>query len=279
MCPIIVKTKVHRINLVERSLKVVDDEVAVEAAVRVIINDKPVATLFCLPERLKELGVGWLLSQGILTSINEIRGIQVSGSRVKIKCTDSAETRMAMVRITGHVDSSCGSTSEDFTLLMDRIEKPFVSSDYRIDAGKLYRLVGLLNKNAELFRKTGGTHSAVLFNRDRVVAFAEDVGRHNALDKVIGEAALERIDFSQSIIASSGRQPANMVLKAARVGIPVIASVAAPLSSGIDAAKKTGVTLVCFVRDHRMNVYSHPERILVQTCSTRQGSESNEDGR
>jgi len=106
-------------------------------------------------------------------------------------------------------------------------------------------------------------HSAALFQNESLVAFAEDIGRHNAVDKVIGIAALQKVDFSRCVLLSSGRQPANMVLKAARVGVPIVASIAGPVYSGIEAALKTGVTLVCFVRGERLNVYSFPERVLV----------------
>lgn len=263
-----VKTHVQRINVAENSVKTIYDTVAVEAVVRVILNGKLVATLFCLPEHLKELGVGWLFSQGIVVSIDEIIGIQLSKNNVKIDCTDKAEDRMRMAKITSQTDSLRGSSSEDFTFLADRIKRPFVNSWFRIQADELYGLVGALANKAEIFRQTGGTHSAALFTKGKLEAFAEDVGRHNAVDKVFGKAALEKVDFSQSVLASSGRQPANMVLKAARTGVPLIASVGAPLSSGIDAASKTGVTLACFVRGHRMNVYTYPERIIVPTDSS-----------
>jgi len=94
------------------------------------------------------------------------------------------------------------------------------------------------------------------------VAKAIDVGRHNAFDKVVGYSFLNGIDLSEHFILSTGRQSAGMVLKAARAGIPLVASKTAPLNSGIDAAQRTGVCLVCFVSDDRMSVFTHPERLL-----------------
>jgi len=120
---------------------------------------------------------------------------------------------------------------------------------------------------SKIFRATGGTHSAAIFEDGKLVAFAEDVGRRNAVNKVIGIAALRKINFSRSVLVSSGRQAADMVLKAARVGIPIITSIAAPLYSGVEVAKKTGITLICFARGQRMNVYSNPERIEVRLKS------------
>jgi FdhD protein len=112
-------------------------------------------------------------------------------------------------------------------------------------------------------RETGGTHSAAICGPGGdVFAFAEDVGRHNAVDKVVGSGALRGVDLSGCVLISSGRQSGEMVLKAARGGIPVVASVAGPLESGIRLAEAAGITLICFVRGRHMNVYTNPERII-----------------
>lgn len=242
-------------------MKFVDELIAVEAPVNIYVNDQHVVTLFSLPTQLKELGVGWVLSQAIVKSINGITDVEVRENNVKISCSCKAEARIKAAGIMKVVDSSCGSTIEDFLFLIDRMIKPFVNSDYRVRAETILRFVKVLNEKSTLFKLTGGTHSAAIFHEEKLIAFAEDVGRHNAVDKVIGAAAEKKVDFSKCAIASSGRQPANMVLKAARVGIPIVASIAAPIASGVDAALKTGVTLICFVRGQRMNVYSSPERV------------------
>ncbi|MFX0210247.1 MAG: formate dehydrogenase accessory sulfurtransferase FdhD, partial [Candidatus Hodarchaeota archaeon] len=97
----------------------------------------------------------------------------------------------------------------------------------------------------------------------RLVALAEDVGRHNTIDKIMGIGILARIKFSNSVVVSSGRQPADMVLKVARMRIPLVVSLAGPIRSGIIAAQNTGLTLVCFVRQRQIKIYSHPDRILL----------------
>ncbi len=267
--PTTVKARVHKINMCEGSVRTIDDTVAVEIQIGIIVNGKRVVTLFSLRKQLKELGIGWLLSQAIVASINEITSVEVGKNSVRIRCSGNVEDRLDLAKITEPVDSSCGSTTEDFALLIDRLKKPFVSSCYKTQAERLFEFVRVLNEKATVFRRTGGTHSAAIFNKEKIIAFAEDVGRHNAVDKVIGAAAMKKVDFSECVIASSGRQTASMVLKAARVGVPIIASIAGPISSGIHAARKTGVTLICFVRGRRMNIYSYPERIEVAcTCES-----------
>lgn len=258
-----VETKTKKINLREKKVKFVDELVATEVPVSIYVNGQHVVTLFSLPTQLKELAVGWLLSQAIVKSINEITDVEVRQYNVKISCSRKAETRIKAAGNMKIVDSSCGSTVEDFLFLIDRMIKPFVCSDYAVKAETILRFIKVLNNKSTLFKLTGGTHSAAIFHDEKLVAFAEDIGRHNAVDKVIGAAGEKKVDFSKCAIASSGRQPANMVLKAARVGIPIVASIAAPIASGVDAALKTGVTLICFVRGQRMNVYSSPERVKV----------------
>ena len=108
-----------------------------------------------------------------------------------------------------------------------------------------------------MFRETGGTHSALIHHRDDgIMAFAEDVGRHNALDKVIGRCLLDAVDLDRCVLASSGRLAGEMVLKASAAGIPVVCSVSAPLASGIRIAEAAGIRLVGFVRGRRMNLYA-----------------------
>jgi len=258
-----VEAKIKKINLREKSVKFVDELIAVEAPVNIYVNDQHVVTLFSLPTQLKELGIGWLLSQAIVKSIDEIISVQVKENNVKISCSGKVETRIKAAETMRIVDSACGSTIEDFLFLIDRMIKPFANSDYWVKAEKILQFVKVLNEKSTLFKLTGGTHSAAIFHEEKLVAFAEDIGRHNAVDKVIGAAAEKKVEFSKCVIVSSGRQPANMVLKAARVGIPIVASIAGPVYSGVDIAIKTGVTLICFVRGQRMNVYSYPERVEV----------------
>jgi len=258
-----IEAKVKKINLREKSVKFVDEPIAVEAPVNLYVNGQHAVTLFSLPTQLKELGIGWLLSQAIARSIDEIISVQVKENNVKISCNGKVETRMKTAKTMRIVDSSCGSTIEDFLFLIDRMTKPFASSDYVVKAEEILQFVKVLNEKSALFKLTGGTHSAAIFHEEKLGAFAEDIGRHNAVDKVIGAAAEKKVEFSKCVIVSSGRQPANMVLKAARVGIPIVASIAGPVYSGVDVAIKTGVTLICFVRGQRMNVYSYPERVEV----------------
>jgi FdhD protein len=132
----------------------------------------------------------------------------------------------------------------------------------KVKAEVLLESVAKLNYAADIFRKTGGTHVAAIYKSDgSLLALAEDVGRHNAVDKVIGVCALKKVDFSEVFLTLSGRLTGDIVAKAARLGIPVIGSLSAAIDSGIAVAKSVDLTLVGFARGRRLNVYTCAKRI------------------
>jgi len=249
------------VNLRLGKREAIEEPVAMEAPVNIYVNDEHVITLLATPEYKKELAIGWLFDEGVLRSLDEIKDIYVKENDVKVYTKTDIKMRLKAATMMRLVTTACGSIG-DFLKLIDRTVKPFVRSAYSIKASDLLDIVRELNERSKTFRLTGGTHSAILFCDKKFVAFAEDVGRHNAVDKVIGIAIQSKVDLSKCVIACSGRMTVDMPLKVARVGIPIIASITGPTYSAINAAEKTGVTLVCFVRGQRMNVYTYSERIL-----------------
>jgi FdhD protein len=126
----------------------------------------------------------------------------------------------------------------------------------------ILEMVRELSKRSKIHMSTGGTHAAMLCSKEgKVLAFAEDVGRHNAIDKVVGSMLLNERTLLDCILISSGRQSGEMVQKAVQAQIPIVASMTAPLSSGIKLADLAGITLVCFARGTRLQIYTFPQRI------------------
>jgi FdhD protein len=227
------------------------------------VNTTYWATILCTPTNLKELAVGHLLSEGILKSTIEIEAVELKENEascyVKLKPEINVQDRMNISRLHARVvPSACGGSPYQYS------QKPAkVKSDLTVKAEVIFNSVNQLNFKAELFRKTGGVHVAAIYTRQgSLVAFAEDVGRHNAVDKVIGIAALNNTDFGACFLASSGRLSGDIAFKASRVGLPIVASLAAALSSGIAVAEEANLTLVGFVRGKRMNIYTFDRRIL-----------------
>jgi FdhD protein len=244
--------------------------VAEESPLHIFLNQTHYATILCLPNQLKELAVGYLLSEGIIKTINEIQKITVNKQgkcQIRLKPGINLEKRISIAQPFARVVlSSCGSADYwPLSKLIDKLDLPKLHANFRVKAKIVSETVRRLTALAEVFRKTGGVHVAALYtNEGKLVSYAEDIGRHNAIDKVIGTAALKGLSFSDKFLASSGRLTGDIVLKAARVGIPVLASLSAAVSSGVDAAQRTNLTLIGFVRGTCMNIFSHPERIILE---------------
>jgi len=241
------------------------DCVAEEDPLHLFVNSTFWVTILCTPSNLKELAIGHLLSEGILKSVNEIENITVKEAEnacyVKLKPGINVEDRIKLSRLHARViTSACGGgSSYQYTG-----KNPYVKSDLRVKAKTIFESVNQLNFKAEGFRQTGGLHVAAIYREDgSLVALAEDVGRHNAVDKVIGMAALNKVDFDNCFLALSGRMSGDVAFKAAKVGLPIVASLAAALSSGIAMAQSSNLTLAGFVRGKRLNVYTVPERIII----------------
>jgi len=259
---------VSRIDVAKHTIERKKDLVAEETPLHVFLNQTHYVTILCLPTQLKELAVGYLLSEGVLKSVDEIKEVRLGKAgrcQIRLKPEVNMEKRVSITQpFTRLVLSACGSPDYwPISKLIDRLDLHKLPVGFTVKAGVVSEAVRWLNILAETFRKTGGVHVAALYLQNgELITYAEDVGRHNAVDKVIGSAVLRKLDFSNCFLASSGRLTGDIVLKAARVGIPVVASLTAAVSSGVEAAKRTGQTLIGFVRGTRMNVFTYPERII-----------------
>jgi formate dehydrogenase accessory protein FdhD len=261
----LLETLITRLDVKSGKATKMNDLVAEERPLHIFINEKQYATIFCSPSDLKEMVIGHLLSEGILKSVEEIEDLDLSVSeaicRVKLKPDVNIKKRQIISRLSYRViRSACGSPS----LFQFSARIPKVKSTMTVRAETVLECVNRLNSTAQVFRKTGGVHVAALYDAEGGrKALAEDVGRHNAVDKVIGAGAIGQVDFGRCFLALSGRLTGDIIFKAARIGLPIVASLAAAIDSGITIAKDAGITLAGFVRGNRMNVYTFPKRILL----------------
>lgn len=253
----------RRIDLVSHKDETISEEAVLEVPVTIYVNSEPVATLYATPTAQEELAIGYLIGEGILRSYSDIEDIVWSEetTTVNVRTKLGAQVRIDAAKVVRVLTSACGS-SEDFYRLLDRIDKPFVRSDYRVRASDIVTMMREFNEHSLQFRRLGSFQYAAAFLNGKMKAFFQDVGRHNAVDKTVGAIVRAGVDSSRTVLTSSGRQSAAEVIKAARVGIPVTVSIRGPIYSGVRAAEKTGVTLCCFARGARMNVYSRFERII-----------------
>jgi FdhD protein len=262
------QVQISRIDVSTQTLEQKTDFVAEETPLHIFLNQTHYVTILCSPNQLKELAIGHLLSEGILKSIDEIQETRLEKDGkclVRLKPDIDAEKRILISQPFARlIVSACGSPDYwPLSKLIDRFSLVKLNLGLTVEAKVVSESVKQLNTLAERFKKTGGIHVAALYSvSGELAALSEDVGRHNAVDKVIGVGTAKKLDFKNIFLALSGRLTGDIVLKAARMRIPIVASMAAAINSGVEAAQLTGITLVGFVRGKRMNVYTYPERIV-----------------
>ena len=259
------KVEIDKYDLAAKASKRVTDYIAEEKPLHLFVDTTYWATILCSPSNLKEMAVGHLLSEGILKSTKEIQEIYLKEKEgicyVKLKSAVSVNERLSLSRLHQRVVTSvCGAQS-----IYQYQRKPAkVSSKLKVKAEIVFSSVKQLNFKAEVFRKTGGVHAAAIYTASgSLMALAEDVGRHNAVDKVIGMVALKEISFSDCFLTSTGRLSGDIIFKASKVGLPIVASLGAALDSGVAMAEAANLTLAGFVRGKRINIYCFPERIIL----------------
>ncbi|MDO9536506.1 MAG: formate dehydrogenase accessory sulfurtransferase FdhD [Bacillota bacterium] len=238
------------------------DLVVTETPLTVFLNNKEFVTLLCSPEKLDFLAVGFLRSEGLIQGSSDLRDLHVDHQKgiVYVRTADQSDlTEKLYGKRT--ITSGCGKGTIFFNVL-DSLQSRPVESNLKIEAGRLLKLMSELQNDSILFKTTGGVHSAALADRDKILFSSEDIGRHNAVDKIAGECLLKNISLDDKILLSSGRLSSEIVIKGAKLRLPFIVSRSAPTSLGVELAEKLGVTLVGFARGRRLNIYSHADRII-----------------
>jgi FdhD protein len=240
-----------------------DDIVVREAPLTLYVNDSELVTLLCTPVEVADLAVGFLFSEGIVSSVADIARVSHSDSKgiVWVTLGDDVPFSKESFQSGRAVTSGCA-RGQTFAHITDKLDLPSLDTDTRFPAERIYKSLKNLSHLSTVFEQTGGVHVAALFDGETMVVFREDIGRHNAVDKVIGHCVTGGIDCSDKAMVVSGRLSSEMVIKVARLGVPVLISRSAPTSSALRIADETGMTLIGFARGQRMNVYSHPYRVV-----------------
>jgi len=230
-------------------------EVCVEDSVNLLVNGNRVASLTITPNYLEAYAYGYLVCEGIVSGIDAITDVQVDFPNIYAEV--SSFSREISPEQTEIRSSGCVGIRTTWAALCEPL-----GEGIKIDLQTLFQGMRAINERAPLWRTTGGTHCAVILDESgNVVSAIEDMGRHNAVDKVVGSALLDGVNLSRCFMVCTGRLPAGMVAKVYRAGITIFASNTAPFSTGICLARQVNMTLAGFVRQPRAMIYSVPERI------------------
>lgn len=241
------------IKIEKEHVKYIEEDIIGEYPLSLILNKNYHSTFLCTPRDIKPLIVGFLATKGHIKNKNDIKKIEVNEleSIVNVEISNEGHTSLnkEMIFLNPLNYIEC-----------EKVENNSVS----IEIETIYEIMNKNLNSSKLFKDTGGVHSVSIFNQNKAVITCEDVARHNAMDKAIGHCILEGINLEDKIILVSGRISLEMMLKAAKMQIPVIISKSAPTNLSIELANKLNITLIGFVRGERMNIYTNPQRVLIK---------------
>lgn len=252
--------KILKFDSSRGEFKLVNDVIVVEDLVNLYINNGLYTVFHCLPLQIRELSIGHLLTEGIIARIEEILETKVHGKNIYVKLARNLPHKNK--EKIQFISTMCGEGRFKVPPRTLRAARKLKFNRTKFHTEIIFTAAKTLNSRASIFRVSGGTHAAAILDKNgMLIAFAEDISRHNAVDKVIGEAALKKADLGETLLASTGRLTSEIVIKTLQVGIPVLASLSAPTDKGVKLAETLGLTLIGFIRGKHFNIYSSPERI------------------
>jgi FdhD protein len=238
------------------------DIVVREQRIWLVLNGTPLLALLALPRDVEALALGFLVSEGLWRDRNRLPEVRFDPSASQVECLGHFnEQAVQGIHRQWTFGTGCGGggTARDLRLLSEC--RP-LKSPHTIRVSQLLSLGGELRQRGHLHRLTGGVHACAIADTDRILLFAEDVGRHNAFDKVAGMALQSGMDMSQKVALTTGRLSVEIVAKAVAHGVPILASLSAPTALGVRWAHRFALTQVGFLRGGRMNVYTGHHRVL-----------------
>jgi FdhD protein len=254
-----VETRKVRATVAERAGRGMPSEMPVT----VHMNDVEVATTQATPDALEELGVGFLVAEGLLTDRDALASVTADYKRGLVWVSSAEAVPDDMVYKTRYITSGCGAGVTFSSVGHARGLAP-VTARTKVTSQSLYDLVGEMARGAERYRDTGGMHACGLAREGALVVLREDVGRHNAVDKLLGRAWLDRVPTEDAVLLTTGRISYEMAVKAAKARVPIVVSRSAVTDLAAEIADELGMTLVGYARGGRMVVYTHPERVEIE---------------
>ena len=257
----IIKYKIHHYDK-DGNCSIKEDSVITEKMVHIICNCKEIALISCLPGMEKELACGYLLSNGIIDSQKAILLCEFSEKCKTVQVEINPELLNKSKDFKRYITSGCGAGLQ--VVSVDDI-LPLKVDNLTFSAKAIVSAATELQNSSQLFRETGGVHSVALCDKNGIIVVrADDIGRHNAFDKIVGYCLLKNKIYVENCFAvCTGRLSSEIVIKAFRLQLPLIVSRSAPTSRGVDLSKKCNVGLVAFARSGRFNIYHGKDMIII----------------
>jgi FdhD protein len=234
--------------------------VSEEVPLTIEINGRELATLLCSPDHAKNLVTGFMYTSGLLKDFSSQKSVIIDRERWKAM-VENTEDGLPEDLIHKRVYTSGCGKGILFHNPLDMILQSRFMDDICVESEKILDLMKTFQKQSDEHQTTRGVHSSALATSEEIIIFRDDIGRHNAIDKVVGEALYRQIDLSDKILLTSGRISSEILSKALRCRMPLIAAVGAPTNQAVKLARKVNLTLACLVRGNRMSIFSGEARI------------------
>jgi FdhD protein len=241
-----------------------------EQPVTLTVNNEVWLTFMCTPGDLKALAVGFLYNEEVIQALDEVASVRecAEGSNVDVWLNHAVKKPETWIRTSG---CSGGETSVQKDHLPGSGSKP--KNGYTLPAPRVGELIEALNEVQHLYKQSGGVHTSALSDGEKILIVAEDIGRHNTLDKLAGRCLLEHINPARRIILTTGRISSEMIQKAGRMGASVVISRTSPSSLSVHMAQDLGITLIGYAKRDCYTIYTHPARVLSTTVGEKINSE------
>ncbi|MDO6605472.1 formate dehydrogenase accessory sulfurtransferase FdhD [Arenibacter palladensis] len=251
------------------------DDIAVEEPLQISISilepespitNKNISITMRTPGHDQDLAIGFLFTEGIIQASDQIKGITLGENSINVQLNNSENIDLGKLERHFYTSSSCGVCGKASIEAIKTICRlPPSLADFQVDKNLIKSFPGILKQEQNIFNNTGGIHAAALFNvNGELITIREDVGRHNALDKIIGHLVTQDLlPLDQHLLFLSGRASFELIQKAAMAGIHFIMAVGAPSSLAVEMALEHDITLIGFLNETRYNIYTGPKRIKI----------------
>ena len=242
----------------------VTDTVVTEYALTIFVNDEEMATVVCSPEHMEDLVTGFLASEGVIRSVDQIEDLYVNSLRGMARVKTSGKVNFNQDFYNKrYIASCCGKSRQTFYFYNDAHTAKKITDSFQIQPDDVFWAMNAMEDSSDVFHHTGGVHTASLADQGEIILSRSDIGRHNALDKIYGYALKHRLDLSGKFIIFSGRLSSEVLLKVSKIGVGMVLAKSAPTKLALDIADELNITTVGFIRGESFNVYTHPERIIM----------------
>jgi FdhD protein len=240
------------------------DAIVTEHPITIKLNQNEFATLVCTPEYIEDMVIGFLASEGVIRGFGDIDDIWIQEkegfAHVKTNYLNHFYEKFHSKR---YITSCCGKSRQSFVFFNDaKMSHYFKEVNVTLTYEECFQLMEEMQKSSNMFIQTGGVHNAALCNKAELILSRDDIGRHNALDKIYGYCLRNQISLKDKVLVFSGRISSEILTKVAKIGCEIVLSKSAPTELALELAEELGITTVGFIRNHSLNVYTRRDRIV-----------------